>query len=183
MANTLDAKLGELIRAGFQVDKDGKLFNTDPKLNQAFKDFVAGNQKRSEAAAQVPDTSADALRNFDAQSRLQSAARERDNQVTLNYGLNSLPIVRDKESIKTKAYGDRLGQRVGAFGDLLGQSQLHEKDLYGAESVRLDKVLANDKYYTDVIAGLADKQIAQQGTANILNLITNLALGGAALFA
>lgn len=183
MANTLDAKLGELIRAGFQVDKNGKLFNADPKLDQAFKEFVAGNQRRSEAAAKVPDTSADALKNFEAQSRLQSEARERDNQVTRNHALSSLPIVEGKESIKTKAYGDRLGQRVGAFGDLLGQSQLHEKDLYGAESVRLDKVLENDKYYTDVMAGLAEKQLAQQGTANILNLITNLALGGAALFA
>lgn len=183
MANILESKLGELVRAGAQVTKDGKLGFADPKLNEAWKQWVATNGNRSNTAATVPDTSAESLDRAARANAINLEARVGNNRETERTAAAMLPIVEGKTGIQTKAYGDRLNARVGAYGDLLGQSQTHESALYDKESDRLAQVLANDKYYLDTVNALNEKQLQQQGTANILNLITNLALGGAALFA
>ena len=183
MANSLDKQIGDLLRVGFRFDKDGKLSHADEKVNEAWKAFVADNQKRSGDAATVPDTSDEALERTSKANRVNAEGKRiLDDEITRT-AYQQFPLVEAKTNLQTKAYGDRLGKRVNAYGDLLGRSQLHERDLYGQEGIRLDKIIENDKYYTDTIAGLAEKQLQQQGTANILNLITNLALGGAALFA
>jgi len=184
MANVLESRLrDELTRLGAQISPDGKLGFADPKLNEVWKDFAAKAKQRSDSAAIVPDASAEAARRARLANDVNAEARSAANDETVRYGLNSLPVVAGKEAIATQAFGDRLGLRVDNYNRLLNQENLHERALYGDESVRLDKILENDKYYTDVMAKLSEKQLAQQGTANVMNLITNLALGGAALFA
>lgn len=184
MANVLESRLrDELTRLGAQISSDGKLGFPDPKLNEAWKSFVAESQKRSSEAASVPDASTEAARRARLANEVNAEAKRTADDNNIRYALKSLPVIEGKEAIKTQAFSDRLGSRVDNYGRLLNQENLHERALYGDESVRLDKILENDKYYTDVMANLSEKQLAQQGTANVLNLITNLALGGAALFA
>jgi hypothetical protein len=115
--------------------------------------------------------------------RAQAAGQELLNNVGLKYAEGQVPILRQKADIETNAYAGKLGANVAAQSGLLDRNYDHEQRLDLNTTDRLRMILDSDQQYYDKTTSLAEKQLQQQGTANILNLITNLALGGAALFA
>lgn len=187
MANNIETvlrqKFAELAPFGATIKADGSLGFKDPKADEAWAAFRDANAGRAQAAAVVPDGAARSAENALLAARTQADSKRLLDAATIENARNQIPLVEAKEAITTKNYGDRLGIQASIKDQLLANQRAHEKDLYGMEGQNLDKLIGADDRYYDRVTSLAEKQLQQQGTANILNLITNLALGGAALFA
>lgn len=184
MANPIDQRLLNALSSIGAIKKaDGSLGFADPEKDRKWQQFQADNNKRGGASAAAPDSTAKTLADYDAQTAAQAKARQRDNAVTLDYVAGQIPLLQKRSDIEVGAYGGKLGANVAAQNALLQPSYAHEQQLERNSTERLGMILGSEQSYRDRAFDLQEKQLQQQGTANILNLITNLALGGAALFA
>ena len=188
MANAVDEllkkQLSEKLKAmGAGVKADGTIGYADPQKDKLWQQFQADQAKRGQSSSSIPSTTSQSIDNFERQTAAQTAARARDNAVTLDFAKAQIPVLQQKTDIDTTAYGKKLAANVGAQSSLLDANYGHEQALDASTTDRLRMILDSDKQYYDQVNALAEKQMGQQNTANILNLITNLALGGAALFA
>jgi hypothetical protein len=188
MANQVDdllkKQLSDKLRAlGAGIKADGTIGFSDPRKDADWQQFQADLAKRGQGASSAPSTADQSLENFDRQAAAQTRARAADNAVTLDYAQAQIPLLQQKTAIDTNAYDQKLKANVAAQSGLLDRNYNHEQRLDLNTTDRLRMILDSDQQYYDKTTGLAEKQLQQQGTANILNLITNLALGGAALFA
>ncbi len=188
MANPVDdllkKQLSDKLKAlGAGVKADGTIGYSDPEKDKLWQKFQADLDKSGQSSSSTQNTTNQSLENFDRQAAAQTRARAADNAVTLDYAQAQIPLLQQKTAIDTNAYDQKLRANVGAQSGLLDRNYDHEQRLDLNTTDRLRMILDSDQQYYDKTTSLAEKQLQQQGTANILNLITNLALGGAALFA
>ena len=184
MDDMLKKQLSEKLRAlGAGVKADGSIGYADPDKDKLWQQFQSEIAKRGSNSSSVPSSANETLANYEEQTTAQTKAQARNNDVALTFARGQIPLLKQKNDIEVGAYGGKLNANVGAQRALLGDNYGHEQQLDLNTTDRLKMVLASDQQYYDQISGLAEKQMGQQNTANILNLITNLALGGAALFA
>jgi chromosome segregation ATPase len=188
MANSLDERLKgtlaqKMQQLGVGLKGDGSIGYADPEKDKLWKQFQQQIAQRGASSSAVSDTSSEAAANALKAMETEVAGKRLFNDEITRNALAQLPIVQGKEEIKNRSYKDRLGGYVGAQSDLLGDSYSHEQALDTNTTDRLDRILAAEDRYNDKLIALNEKQMGQQNTANILNLITKLALGGVALVA
>jgi hypothetical protein len=187
MANPVDQQLKqrlskqlEALGAGFK--QDGTLGFSDPAKDKAWQKFQQDVAKRGQSSSSFTGSTDQTLENYGKQIQAQAAGQELLNNVGLKYAEGQVPILRQKADIETNAYAGKLGANVAAQSGLLDRNYDHEQRLALNETDRLRMILDSGRDDYDKALALQEKQLQQQGNANMLNFFKDLLYGGALLF-